>query len=448
MDGHNSHFTVAFLLYAREHLIIVFCYIPHGTHIFQGLDVIIFSPLKKYIGEERDNWLREYGAAMDKNTFLAIYGKAHVRALTSENIKSAFRKTGIWPFDPSVVTEEMLAPSKESSSEAHLPIPPDDPAVNVLATMFRKLAKISEAEESREDAPDSDVISEALVAGPSNPTKHEVINEAVNNLSQTKLAHLISSTLTTSNDAMPKTLTQTITRSKPSPLLSIQPKTETEVLLLAALQESQLNNETLANRNIALQATNILNEVYCGNAKGALQFQEDKKKKKTTGALPDGLARVLTSDEFYEARQNFEKDQRTVAKAKETRKDARAAWIEAKEEWQKDEDERLARKAREEAIYAELKAAWETEDAKARRGQGRGQGRGRGHGRGRGGGTALTKPIKPKIPKRVPPPLLKDFLAGNSAGLDVAEGEEGSGGSAGDERDGSDSGGDNNEDDE
>ena len=190
----------------------------------------------------------------------------------------------------------MLAPSKETSFEAHLPIPPDDPAVNVLTTMLRKLVTISEAE----DTPN--IISETLVAGPSNPTKHDVINKAVNSLSQTKLAHLIASTLTTSKDAMPKTLIQTIIHSKPSPLLAIQPKTKTEILLLAALRESQINNETLADQNIALQATNILNEVYCSNAKGALQFQEDKKKQKTTGgALPDGLARVLTADKFYEA---------------------------------------------------------------------------------------------------------------------------------------------------
>jgi hypothetical protein len=229
VDGHNSHYTVAFLLYAHEHLIIVFCYIPHGTHIFQGLDVIIFFPLKKYIREEQDKWLREYGTAMDKTIFLAIYGQAHVCALTSENIKSGFKKTGVWPFNPHVMTEEMLAPSKETSSEAHLPIPLDDLAVNVLATMFRKLVKISEAEDAL------NVISKTLVAGPSNPTKHDVINGAVHGLSQTKLAHLIASTLTTSKDAMPKTLMQTITHSKSSPLLAIQPKTETEILLLAAL---------------------------------------------------------------------------------------------------------------------------------------------------------------------------------------------------------------------
>jgi len=303
---------------------------------------------------------------MDKNTFLAIYGRAHVRALTVENIKSAFKKIGVWLFNPHVVTEEMLAPSKEASSKAHLPIPSDDPAVNVLAMMLQKLAKISEAT----DTPD--VISETPVAGPSNPTKHNVINEAVNGLLQTKLAHLIASMLTTSNDAMPKTLMQTITCSKPSPLLAIQPKTKTEILLLAALKESQMNNETLADQNIALQATNILNKVYCGNAKGALQFQEDMKKKKTAGTLPDGLARILTVDEFYEARQNFEKDQRTVAKAKETRKDAHAAWKEVKEEWQRVEDERLALKAREDADYMEQKAAWEADDAKCGHGHARG----------------------------------------------------------------------------
>ena len=235
VDGHNSHHTVAFLLYAREHLIVVICYIPHSTHIFQGLDVVIFSPLKKYIGEERDKWLREHAAAMDKNNFLAIYGRAHVQALTADNIKSAFKKTGVWPFNPNVVTEEMLAPSKETSCEAKLPIPPDDPTVNIIATMLKKLSMIKEGQETDDI---NDLISDSLaVAGSSssNLTKHAVINEAVDDLSRSKLAHLISSTLTTSNDIMPTTLTQTITRSKPSPLLSLQPKTETEILLMAAL---------------------------------------------------------------------------------------------------------------------------------------------------------------------------------------------------------------------
>lgn len=438
VDGHNSHHTVDFLLYAREHLIVVLCYIPHSTHIFQGLDVVIFSPLKKYIGEERDKWLREHAAAMDKNNFLAIYGRAHVRALTVDNIKVAFKKTGVWPFNPNVVTEEMLAPSKETSCEAKLPIPPDDPTVNIIATMLQKLSMIKEGQET-DDVHDNLISDTPAVAGSSNLTKHNVINEAVDGLSRSKLAHLISSTLTTSNDTMPSTLTQTITRSKPSPLLSLQPKTETEILLMAALRESQEANDSLLNRNIALQAGNLLNEVYCGNAKTALQTQETKRKK-VTGTLPDGLARVLTADDFFKARVNFEKEQRNEAKAKESRKDSRAAWKEAKEEWQRNEDARIALRDQELAIYEEMKAAWEAENI----GPGRGRGRGRG-GRGRGGrgrGVAapeqpgLPKPTKPVIPKRIPPPLLKDFLAGNQMeGGSTSSGNDDSAGGTGDDAD-------------
>ena len=364
--------------------------------------MVIFSPLKKLIGKERDKWLRENGAAMDKNSFLTVYGKAHVCALTPENIKAAFKKTGVWPFNPNVVTAEMLAPSKDTSCEAHVPLPPDNPAIDVLVTMLRKLAKIDEAE----DEP----ISEAPIAGPSN-TKQDVINEAIEGLSQTKLAHLISTTLTTSHDTMPTTLTHTISHPQPSPLLSIQPTTETEVLLLAALQESHKNNEYLTNRNIALQAGNLLNEAYCAKVKGALQFQEEKKKKKKRqGTLPDGLPRVLTGDRFYEERVNFEKERRAEEREKENRKDLRAEWKVAKEKWQQAEDTRKALKERETAKYEEALAVWKAANE--------------GQGRGRGGGSAGQKPVMAAIPKWVPPPLLKDFLAGQT-GTGLAEEEEG-----------------------
>jgi hypothetical protein len=400
VDGHNSHYTVAFLLYAREHLIIVLCYIPHSTHIFQGLDVVIFSLLKKMIGEERDKWLRENGVAMDKNNFLEVYSKAHVRALTPANIKAAFKKTGIWPYNPDVVTEDMLAPSKATSCEAHLPSPPDDPAVNVLATMFRQLAKISEAEDGPE------VISEDPMEGPSNPTRFDAINEAVKGLSQTKLAHLISTTLTTSDDMMPTTTTQTICLPQLSPLLSIQPQTETEILLLAALRESHHANENLANRNIALQSHNLLNEAYCGNAKGALQFQEKKKQKKGQGTLPEGLACLVTGDTFYESRVNMEKDQRIDARTKETWKEAKAAWQVAVSEWQKKEDERKELKISETAKHKDAMEAWKAENS---------QGHGRGRGRGRGGHVTKTpQPVMATIPKQMPRPLLKNFIAGGT----------------------------------
>ncbi|PPQ82633.1 hypothetical protein CVT25_007561 [Psilocybe cyanescens] len=74
----------------------------------------------------------------------ALHIMAYTTALTLELIKTAFRKTGIHPFDPSVITPAMLATSKDTSKDAHLPASiPSDPdsveAVHILADMLQQL---------------------------------------------------------------------------------------------------------------------------------------------------------------------------------------------------------------------------------------------------------------------------------------------------------------------
>ena len=97
IDGHNSHYTIAFLLLAHLHMIIVLCYTAHGTHIYQGLDVVVFAVLKHYLSQEWDKLLRNNGKAIDKSNFLKIISKAYIVALTPETIKIAFRKLGSTP---------------------------------------------------------------------------------------------------------------------------------------------------------------------------------------------------------------------------------------------------------------------------------------------------------------------------------------------------------------
>ncbi|THU92506.1 DDE-domain-containing protein, partial [Dendrothele bispora CBS 962.96] len=133
VDGHNSHYTLGFLHFARAHRIHVLCYPAHGTHVYQGLDVVIFSPLKRYWTEEKERLFNTAHQHIKKSNFLAVYGRAHLRALTPENIKAAFAKTGVWPYNPNVVTTEMMAPSKETSSQGSLPVPEPSP-VRALST--------------------------------------------------------------------------------------------------------------------------------------------------------------------------------------------------------------------------------------------------------------------------------------------------------------------------
>jgi hypothetical protein len=54
VDGHNSHYAHAFLEYARTAFIHILCYPSHGTHVYQGLDVVVFGVLKLYWTQEKD----------------------------------------------------------------------------------------------------------------------------------------------------------------------------------------------------------------------------------------------------------------------------------------------------------------------------------------------------------------------------------------------------------
>ncbi|EGO04751.1 hypothetical protein SERLA73DRAFT_68419 [Serpula lacrymans var. lacrymans S7.3] len=135
VDGHNSHYTKEFLDYAREHIIHVLCYPAHATHIYQGLDIVVFSPLKNYWTEARDSFESSTHQKITKNNFIIIYERAHLKALTPETIFSAFRATGVWPLDRNIITEEMIAPSLETSSQGQLPLPQPSPVCVITSLM-------------------------------------------------------------------------------------------------------------------------------------------------------------------------------------------------------------------------------------------------------------------------------------------------------------------------
>ncbi|KIK77919.1 hypothetical protein PAXRUDRAFT_84901, partial [Paxillus rubicundulus Ve08.2h10] len=135
IDGHNSHYTREFLDYARDQNIHVLCYPAHATHIYQGLDVIIFSSLKNYWTQEHDNFESTTCQKITKNNFINIYGRAHIRVLTPTTVCATFRVTGVWPFNHDVVTDKMMAPSLETSSQGQLPLLKPSPVCVITSLM-------------------------------------------------------------------------------------------------------------------------------------------------------------------------------------------------------------------------------------------------------------------------------------------------------------------------
>ena len=56
VDCHGSHITLELLSYARDHNIIIMGYVPHSTHLCQGLDVAVFGAHKVHWAQEREKF--------------------------------------------------------------------------------------------------------------------------------------------------------------------------------------------------------------------------------------------------------------------------------------------------------------------------------------------------------------------------------------------------------
>ncbi|RPB05469.1 CENP-B protein, partial [Choiromyces venosus 120613-1] len=102
LDGHSSHVNnIQFIEYYIAKNIHLICLPAHTTHILQPLDVGIFSPLATNYQNELEDFLRNHRPnwTMRKGDFYPMYHKARVNALRSVNIQSAWRASGMIPFN-------------------------------------------------------------------------------------------------------------------------------------------------------------------------------------------------------------------------------------------------------------------------------------------------------------------------------------------------------------
>lgn len=223
VDGHNSHYTLEFLIYARQHNIVVICYPAHTTHIYQGLDVVIFSPLKRHFSEARDNFERTRREKVTKDNFLRVFAEAWMKAATPDNIKAAFRKTGAWPYDPSQISARMLAPSKETSYTCNLPLQPPSPVRVVSKAMAHLRRHDQHGESSASNAERCSPIPEGAL---------QAAADLRAELASTSANFLVSSSPIRSTDSLPTLHPAHMPPLPPLPSSSIEPTTSAERQLM------------------------------------------------------------------------------------------------------------------------------------------------------------------------------------------------------------------------
>jgi hypothetical protein len=132
MDGHSSHFTADLLEYCLANNIEVYGYPPHCTHALQGLDVVCFAKMKECWKEAINEHKELHHRGVNKEDFVKVWGGAFLKAFTEENIRSAFKKTGIWPYNADVISPEQMKPAEATSTQSTFPLPQTSPVRAVM----------------------------------------------------------------------------------------------------------------------------------------------------------------------------------------------------------------------------------------------------------------------------------------------------------------------------
>jgi len=102
LDGHSSHVNnIEFIECCIKMNIHLICLPAHTTHVLQPLDIGIFSPMGNSYRKELEDFLRDHGPnwAMHKRDFYPMYHKARAKAMSERNILSAWRASGMIPFN-------------------------------------------------------------------------------------------------------------------------------------------------------------------------------------------------------------------------------------------------------------------------------------------------------------------------------------------------------------
>ena len=91
-DGHRSHISIPVIEWGKRNNIILFVLPAHTSHLLQPMDVGCFGPLQRIYDTEVHKYMRNNpGSVVTRYNICEIACKAYVPALSTENLKSAFR---------------------------------------------------------------------------------------------------------------------------------------------------------------------------------------------------------------------------------------------------------------------------------------------------------------------------------------------------------------------
>ncbi|XP_062597502.1 uncharacterized protein LOC134258915 [Saccostrea cucullata] len=120
LDNHESHITLKLIQRAKAEEVELYGLPPHTTHVTQPLDVALFKPMKTKFSDTAVNLVyARKDLVIGKAKFAPVLSSAIDQTFSPHHIKEAFRKTGIYPFNPQVISQMQLAPADKHQVSHH-----------------------------------------------------------------------------------------------------------------------------------------------------------------------------------------------------------------------------------------------------------------------------------------------------------------------------------------
>ena len=118
MDNHICHLSIDATDMAKENGLRLLTFFPHCSHKLQPLDVGVYGPFKRHYSCLCDSWMSSNpGKPLSIYDVAELSGQAFQRSFTIEKITSAFKSSGIHPYNPDIspVALQLRAPPKVSA---------------------------------------------------------------------------------------------------------------------------------------------------------------------------------------------------------------------------------------------------------------------------------------------------------------------------------------------
>jgi hypothetical protein len=84
----------------------------HTSHLLQPLDVACYGPFERMYNNKCHKFMRQTSGTISKYNVCEIACEVYSKALSAENLLSAFRRTGIFPTDRNAIPKASILPSE------------------------------------------------------------------------------------------------------------------------------------------------------------------------------------------------------------------------------------------------------------------------------------------------------------------------------------------------